>query len=593
MKSIVDWLVEPNPDGALRLYEGRQWVPTGYPSLAREALGAATLMRGTGIRKGDRVAIILPTGLDFVRYFYGMLAMGAIPTVIAPPGLHGTANYPEHVAALLRVLDPRAVVAEASTFAVLPDWPSWSRREPVRLDTSEAVADGTDATIDPALGEDISIIQFTSGSMSSPNAVRLSADAVIAHIEMMRLAFRIGLDEYRDSWGSWLPMHHDMGLIGTLVAPVAHGRNLWLLRPEQFVRRPLLWLEMFGRHGVNHSGSPNFALERVVRLVRPNDLTGMDFSTWRTLSIGSDRINLGVLRALYELLAPFGLRPQTLMPGYGMAEATVGVSTSGPEETPHALLVDGTKLRHGGEVSVLARETLDSAIAAGPDEVRVVGCGAPLPGARILVADENGELLPDRRIGELVVESPAMFSGYLRDETPARPADGRRRHYTGDLGFLCDGQVYVLGRMGNSVKINGNILTAEDVEIAVADRLDLPHDKVIAILRDLDEPGAAAALLIFHQSVPPERVEAALAALNRLGLPSDRAALAVMPPRGVPRTTSGKPRRVELWRLLETGAITAKVCHLGARSPLRESWDGGGPEARTVGHQGITPRTPA
>lgn len=593
MKSVVDWLVEPDPDRALSLYEGRQWVSTGYPMLAHAALGVATLLRDNGIRKGDRVAMILPTGLDFVRYFYGVLAVGAIPTVIAPPGLHGTASYPEYVAGLLRVLEPRALVAAAETLAALSDRPFRSGREPVLFDTTEVVADSTDTTIDPALGADISIIQFTSGSMSSPNAVRLSSDAVIAHVEMLKSVFHSRRAEDRDSYGSWLPMHHDMGLIGTLVAPISIDRDLWLLRPEQFVRRPMLWLEMFGRHGVNHSGSPNFALERIVRLVRPDDLAGMDFSTWHTLAIGSDRINFGALRALYELLAPFGLRPQTLTPCYGMAETTLAVSTTRSDWTPHALLVDATMLRHGGAVSVLARETLERTVAAGPDEVRVVGCGEALPGARILVADDSGALVPDGRVGELVVESRAMFSGYLGDDIPVPPAEGNHRHYTGDIGFRLDGQVYVLGRMGNSVKINGNILTAEDVEIAVADRLNLHHDKVIAVLRDLSEPGAATALLVFHERLPPARIEVVLAALSRLGLPPDRAALTVLAPRRVPRTTSGKPKRAALWRLLESGASAAKVCHLGAASPLREHWDGHDEEPGTAGQQGITPLSPA
>ncbi|WP_286013100.1 MULTISPECIES: AMP-binding protein [Nocardia] len=566
MKSIVDWLVEPVADTSLTFYQGSEWRSTGYPVLARESLGVANRLRDREIRKSDRVAIILPTGRDFVRYFFGALALGAIPTVIAPPGLHGTVSYPEYVATLLGALAPRAVIAEAQTLALLPDDPAG----PQRIDTAEPVGESIDTTIDPALGEDISIIQFTSGSTRAPRAVCLSSAAVVAHIEMLKTVFRDRPADDPDSFGSWLPMHHDMGLIGTFLTPVSHCKDVWLMRPEQFVRRPLLWLELFGRHGVNHSASPNFALERIVRVVSPKSLAGMDFSTWRTVIIGSDRINIGALRALHDLLGPFGLRADALKPGYGMAETTLAVSTTGPGESPHALLVDGTKFRAGEAVPVLGRESLEPVTGDDADAVRVVGCGEPLPGARVLVTDDAGESLPEGRVGELVVESPAIFSGYLEDGASVPIAASNRRHHTGDLGFLRDGQIYVLGRLGNSVKINGNFVTAEDVEMALAERLGLHHDKVTAVLRDLDEPNTAAALLIFQQRVPPEKVAAALGVLTRMGLPADHAALTVIAPLAVPRTTSGKPKRAELWQLLDNGEVTARVCHVGTRSPLRE-----------------------
>ncbi|MGV9674971.1 AMP-binding protein [Nocardia sp. NPDC003482] len=564
MKSIVDWVVEPVPDTALTFYQGAEWRSTAYPILARESLGVAETLRERDIRKGDRVAIILPTGRAFVRYFFGTLAVGAIPTVIAPPGLHGSTDYGDYAATLLRVLEPRAVIAEPETLALLPERPG---AEPLRIDASEPVVESSDTLIDPALGEDISIIQFTSGSTRAPKAVRLSSAAVVAHIEMFKTVFHDRPAEDPDSFGSWLPMHHDMGLIGTFLTPVSHCKDLWLMRPEQFVRRPMLWLELFGRHGVNHSASPNFALERIVRVVSPNSLAGMDFSTWRTVIVGSDRINIGALRALYDLLAPLGLRADCLKPGYGMAETTLAVSTIGPGESPHALLVDGTRLREGVEVPIVGRETLDPPGDADADAVRVVGCGQPLPGVRVTVAGEDGKPLSDSLVGELVVESPAIYSGYLGVDAAAKPT----RHPTGDLGFLLDGQIYVLGRLGNSVKINGNFVTAEDVEMALAERLGLHHDKVTAVLRDLGEPNAVAALLIFQQRVPPDKVDAALGVLARMGLPADRAALTVIAPRAVPRTTSGKPKRAELWRLLEIGAVAARVCHVGARSPLREA----------------------
>ncbi|MBF6436577.1 AMP-binding protein [Nocardia cyriacigeorgica] len=564
MKSVAEWLLEPVADGGLALCEGSEWAHHPYPVLADESFGAVETLREHGIHKGDRVALLLPSGAPFVRFFFAAMAMGAVPTVVAPPGLHGSTPYADYVRALLCALDPAAVIAEPATLRLLPPAPWGAVAAPARIDATAPVAAGSATVMDPVLGDETALIQFTSGSTSTPRAVRLSAGSIVAHIDMLKAALYVRGAHQTESFGSWLPLHHDMGLIGNFLTPVSHGKDLWLMRPEQFVRRPGLWLELFGKYAVNHSAAPNFAIERIVRTVSAKSLAGMNFADWRTLIVGSDRISLGAMRALYELLEPFGFGADVITPGYGMAETTLAVSTT-RREPVQALLVDAASLRAGAPVRVRATETLREPVQADADVVRVVDCGVPLPGAAVSVADEDGNALGEDHIGELVVESPALFSGYLNDG-----ADGGqpRRYATGDLGFCRDGRVYVLGRLGNSVKVNGQFVTAEDLEIALAERLGMPHDKIVVVLRDLGAQTAPAVLIAFQQRLTEERTAKALTVLARSGISAERAALATVAPLAIPRTTSGKPKRIPLWEAIESGAVAAKWGHVGSDSPL-------------------------
>ncbi|WP_040805697.1 AMP-binding protein [Nocardia concava] len=563
MRSIVDWITDREHDGALRFYTGRDWIAQTYDEMASAALGVADVLRGYGLRPGNRVALVLPTCPEFPKFFFGALAMGAIPTVVAPPGLpdSGVAGQ----LARLRALDPAAVVAESSTLAALRD--SGLPLPGHLIDAAAELPVGGSGVLNPPTGDDTAIIQFTSGSSSLPRAVRISSRAVIAHVEMLKTVFHDSTENETASFGSWLPLHHDMGLIGTFLSPLLYAQDSWLMRPEHFVRRPLTWLELFGRHGVNHSAMPNFAVERVVRLVGRDSLRGMDFSQWRSLIVGSDRINFTALRAFHDLLAPYGLPAETVKPGYGMAETTLAITVSGLREQPTALAVDHQTLSDHAEVEVLARCTLTGDEPVPDGAHLVVSCGRELPGARVTVVDSDHAELPHGQVGELAVRSPGLFSGYLDEQQPG-DEDAPAVHYTGDLGFRSGDEIYVLGRMGNAVKVNGTFVTAEDIELILSDRLGIHHDKISVVLRDLEMTGKVSSLVVFQQRVSADGVETALAVLRRMGLESAGAALITMAPLAIPRTTSGKPRRVELWNDLATGVSTGKELFVGAASPL-------------------------
>ncbi|MFH5227883.1 AMP-binding protein [Antrihabitans spumae] len=576
MESIVDWIAFREAEGgSIAFYDDGDWSRLSYDDLAAKTRGVAESLRGKGIGRGDRVALILPTGVDFARYFFATLAIGAVPTAVAPVGLTGNLAHREYVGALLSALDATAVVGEAGALAEVERTDFIGA--PMLIDVADEVRDRSTIELTPARGGETAIIQFTSGSTSAPRGVRLSAGAVLAHIAMLKSVFHQdgehGRTAHSQTFGSWLPLHHDMGLIGTFMSPITYGQDVWLMRPEHFVRRPALWLELFGRHGLHHSAMPNFAVERIVRLVSERSLVGMDFSTWRTLIVGSDRINFRALRAFYELLAPYGFKPETIKPGYGMAETTLAITTTGPGEEPTALTLDFSSMRASDEARIVRKQSLSefvstsTGVGSGVEEVNhVVSCGRELPGAAVAIIATDGQVLPDGCVGEIEVSSPAIFSGYLGDGPP----DQLPRYRTGDLGLRLDGELYVIGRVGNSVKINGSFVLAEDAEIAIAERLNIKHDKVIVVLRDVGSVGRAAALVVFQQRVAAEKVDQAVGVLTKLGIDAANAALAFVAPLAVPRTTSGKPKRAVLWDELESGATEMRAVFVGAQSRFAE-----------------------
>lgn len=572
MQTIVDWLVERETDDGMNFYGGKSWTRVRYEVLAERSMGAAALLHDLGVRRGDRVALILPTSEAFAYFFFGAVALGAVPTPMAPAGLQGSVSHVDYVASLLGVLSPKAVVAESAT--LVPIREKLGTASPVVLvDADTPLPDGSDVVLDPARGEELAIIQFTSGSSSSPRGARLSMRAILAHIDMLKSVFHSEGAHTEQTFGSWLPLHHDMGLIGTFLTPVTYAQEVWLMRPEHFVRRPSTWLELFGSRGVQHSAMPNFAVERITRLVSQKALEGMDFSTWRTLIVGSDRINFDALRSFVELLSPFGFRPSTIKPGYGMAETTLAISTTAPNEIPTAVTLEElgttgvTRAAIVHERDVLAPD-LETALEDVSDRVDVVSCGAELPGARISVVDEERNDLPDGSIGELVVRSPALFSGYVDEDRDEAAWAADPHHFTGDLGFRHRGQIYILGRIGNTVKVNGTFVTAEDIEFALAERLGVHHDRITVVLKDMGQTGSAASLVIYQQRIDDAKVEVTRGVLDRAGLGSDRAAVMVLPPLAIPRTTSGKPKRAHLWNQLELDKSGARVAFVGSSSPF-------------------------
>ncbi|MFJ8828451.1 AMP-binding protein [Micromonospora aurantiaca] len=538
---LTDWVHRPRPDAAVRFAgPGDGWDEWSYERLAEGARRVAAGLRSAGTADGDTVVIVEPTGPRFIQLYFGAMVAGAVPVPTAPPAFgQDLTGYARALAHLVGRAAPRMVVTSAALAGQLAGLVP--PPVPVRVD------DDVIATADPGpwpgwAPAELAMLQFTSGSTRAPRGVRVPVPALEANVAAIARWLRMRPE---DPTASWLPMHHDMGLIGCLITPVVRQSDLWLLSPEQFVRSPLRYLRCFGVHGARLTAMPTFGLEHVARKVRPQDLEGMDFSAWRAVIVGAERVGTGAVERFVRLLAPYGLDPRAILPAYGLAEATLAVTGLPLDELWTSVPLDPRRVVLDGPVPLVPE-------AGGA----LVGSGRPLDGIRVAIVDRDGRELPEDHVGEIVVDGPCLTDGY-HNEPP--DADTGRRDgplVTGDAGFLHDGQLFVLGRIGDSVKVRGRTLLAEDVEAAL-ESAGLPrHRQTVLLGMRGDRPTA----VVVVEQADPLRLEAAQGLVGRVTEGADL----VFVRTGVgtiPRTTSGKPKRRELWRIFLTGQLTTAAAH--------------------------------
>lgn len=540
--SIVDspllrWVTRPGAT-AVRFAAGTDdWISWPYPRLAGHTLRTAAGLTARGVAPGDVVVIVEPTGPRFIHLYFGAMLAGAIPAPATPPAALGQ-DMTAYQASLRHIVDRAGPRLVATTPALAPVLAGLLGESAGVVPDDELLADepATPGDLPPA---DLAMLQFTSGSTGRPRGVRVPFPALEGNIAAIRSWLAMGPD---DPTASWLPIHHDMGLIGCLLTPIVTQADLWLLSPQQFVRSPLRYLRCFGEHGARLTAMPTFGLDHIARRVRPADLAGMDFSAWRAVIVGAERVGAGAVARAYDLLGPHGLDRRSLLPAYGLAEATLAVTGLSLAQPWTELNVDGAAVRLDEPAPI------DTGPSAGSG---LVGCGRPLDGITVRVADAHGVTLPDGRVGEIVVGGVSVTDGYHRadDATSATFAGGELR--TGDAGFRHDGQLFVLGRLGDSVKLRGRMLMAEDVEAAL-EAAGLPrHRQAVLLGMRGDRPTAVLVL----ENLGAEALTTASSLVRRLTEGADVDTIGA-PVGTIPRTTSGKPKRRQLWAQYLSGVIT-------------------------------------
>ncbi|MFW6012240.1 MAG: amino acid adenylation domain-containing protein, partial [bacterium] len=410
-------------------------------------------------RTGERALLLYPPGLEFIIAFFGCLRAG----VVAVPA------YPPRSRRSLPRL--RAVVAEAepafllTTSDLLPRMRRWADGEPwlARITTLATESDLPDPEEwrDPGVEADsVAFLQFTSGSTANPKGVRVTHRNLLHNEEMIRRAF--GQSE-RSVIVSWLPLYHDMGLIGGVLQPLYVGARMFLMSPMAFLKRPLRWLAAIDRYRGTTSGAPNFAYDRCVDAVSDEDRERLDLSSWTVAFNGAEPVRSATLERFAKAFAPAGFSRRAFFPCYGLAEATLFVTGRRPEEAVRFLSVSASSLERGRPV---------------PEEAagsrHLVGCGRPWLSQRVVIADpDSHRLCPDGHVGEVWVRGSSVADGYWGrpDETAetfgARMAtEPEEAPYlrTGDLGFLWDGELFVTGRLKDLIILRGRNLYPHDLE---------------------------------------------------------------------------------------------------------------------------------
>lgn len=504
LASLLAWREEHGPRGArLSFFEGRDTQRhLTYAELGERARAVAAGFARRGLLPGQRVGILSPWGLGFVEAFFGCSVAGLVPVPIAPasrPDLHA------------RKLCSMETVANLAAYVGDPSELRLAATDRPKLSLDDLRRDAS--SFAPVPPSHLALIQFTSGSTGEPRAVLLSQAAVLANLDAMTRWIELGPD---DCIVSWLPMFHDMGLVGTLLAGLTSGARLVLLTPMHFLADPVSFLRNVTSEGATMLLMPPFAYGMLAR--RSSD-EAVDLSRVRAALIGSEMVSENVVEHFAHAFASRGLEASAMMPGYGLAEATLAVSLSPP-----------------GRGARVDRST----------GLPLVSAGAPIPPIRVRVCGPTGEELGDREVGELEVDTPSRMDGYEGDDVANRTAFDGPWLKTGDFAYLADGEIYICGRKKDLIKRAGRAYHAGPIEAEI-ERVDgvAPGSVAVFGIMTADETEAPVAVIETDSRDGSSRRALVDAVRERCRTEADVLLYDVIlvPPRTLPRTTSGKLQR--------------------------------------------------
>ncbi|ACR31387.1 non-ribosomal peptide synthetase [Burkholderia glumae] len=525
-----------------------------YAALERRAIALAARLRERGAGgQAARVLLAMDSGIDYVAAFFGCLYAGAIAVPVYPPeSLRG--QHLARLAAIAADADAAVVVTTRALAAKLGE--AFERIAPgaacIEMDGLDHAGVEARAFVPYAAAPaDIAFLQYTSGSTSTPKGVMVTHGSLWAN----EIAIREGLGVTADDvFVSWLPLYHDMGLIGTLSQPVFSGIALVLMSPQFFLERPVRWLEAIARHRGTISGGPDFAYRLCAERIGDEACAALDLSSWRLAFSGSEPVRKATLDAFVARFAPQRFDPAALFPCYGLAEATLYVSGAGRGRGARAPGFDPAALERGRAL----------ADAAGTE---LVSCGRPPSGHQLAIVErESGAALADGAIGEILVRGPSVAAGYWRraDATAASfvERDGAVWLRTGDLGFVHQGELFVAGRIKDLLIVRGRNLYPQDLELAIEREVDLVRRGRVAAfaveLQGQEGIGIAAEVSRNVQKLAtPEAIGAALTEAVALACGEPVAVVVLLNPGGLPKTSSGKVQRAACGRGWRDGSLDA------------------------------------
>ncbi len=520
--------------------------PYPYRELQKDALHVAYRLIAHGVKPEDRIALIAETGPDFAALFFGCVYAGAWPVPLPlPTSFGGKDNYVEQLSVQLRSSDPSILffppelndmVGEAAALCGVEgiDWADFADRIALKCELPEQVS------------EAICYLQYSSGSTRFPHGVAVTHKALLNNLSAHSHGMQV-CDT--DRCVSWLPWYHDMGLVGCFLSPVANQVSTDYMKTEDFARRPLAWLDMISNaDGTVISYSPTFGYDICARRMSSQTRASerFDLSDWRLAGNGADMIRPDVMQAFVDAFGEAGFKATSFLPSYGLAEATLAVSIMPPGEGIRVELVEETEL--SGQPGPKDRPIRYRAI---------VNCGKAVKDMTIEIRDEYGAPLPDRQIGKVWCSGPSLMHAYFRDQdsTDACLVDGWLD--TGDMGYLSDGYIYIVGRAKDMIIINGKNHWPQDIEWAVEQIGGFKSGDIAAF--SITTPGgeeAPAVLVQCRTSDESERVRLREAIRDKVrSVTGMNCVVELVPPRTLPRTSSGKLSRAKARNLYLAGEI--------------------------------------
>jgi 1-acyl-sn-glycerol-3-phosphate acyltransferase len=579
---VLRWHVDATPDRThiiLREGEGRE-RPITYADLWNGASGIAGALADRGVKRGETVALMLRTEETFFTAFFGVLMAGAIPVPIYPPvRADRIEEYVSRQAGILASAGARLLV----TFKEVERVGSFlGGRAP---DLQDVVpVDRLTAAISPArevhLGStgEAALIQYTSGSTGNPKGVLLTHANLLANLRALGQALDLRRD---DVVVSWLPLYHDMGLIGAWLGALYYAMPLAVMSPLVFLSRPSRWLRAIHAHGGTISPAPNFAYDIAVRKIPDAEIEGLDLSSWRLALNGSEAVSPDTIHAFTERFAPYGFRPEAMCPVYGLAETSVGLTVPPLGRGPRVDRVLREPFEH--------HRGIQPASADAPRPLRFVSCGWPIPGHDVRIVDEAGHIREERVEGLVQFRGPSVTSGYYRNPDATAAAFAGEWMDSGDFGYWADGELFITGRRKDLIIRGGRNFTPQEVE-ALVGTVPGVRQGCVAAFGVADPAIGTERLVVIAETRErdasqqrPLRREVVARTIDALGAPPDE--VLIVPPGYVLKTSSGKIRRsamreayvrgdllkprpsaVSQWARVVAGAVTARVGRAAVQS---------------------------
>ncbi|WP_298090412.1 fatty acyl-AMP ligase [uncultured Sphingomonas sp.] len=520
--------------------------PYSFAQLRQDALDYARRLIAAGIKPEDRIALVAETGAEFAALFFGVVYAGAWPVPLPlPTSFGGRGSYIEQLRVQLSSCDPRMLIYPPELAPMAGEAAALAGVE--GIDWSEfTIRPAPDAPLPSADAEAIAYLQYSSGSTRFPHGVAITHRALLnnlaAHAHGMAL---IGTDRCI----SWLPWYHDMGLVGCFLSPVANQVSTDYLKTEDFARRPLAWLDLITRNtGTSISYSPTFGYDICARRMSSQTKAAdrFDLSRWRLAGNGADMIRPDVMQSFVDAFADAGFPATAFLPSYGLAEATLAVSIMPPGEGIRVELVEETQL--SGAANDERR----------PQRFRaIVNCGKPVRDMAVEIREEDGTPLPEGAIGKVWCSGPSVMVGYFRDPeaTAACMVDGWLD--TGDMGYMSDGYIYIVGRAKDMIIVNGRNHWPQDIEWAVEQLPGFKAGDIAAFA--ITTPGGEetpAVLVQCRSSDEAERLRLREEIRERVrAVTGMNCVIELIPPRTLPRTSSGKLSRAKARNLYLAGEI--------------------------------------
>ncbi|MBX9795259.1 fatty acyl-AMP ligase [Sphingomonas sp.] len=517
-----------------------------YAALRADALAMARRLIALGVTPEARIALIAETGADFAALFFGAVYAGAWPVPLPlPTSFGGRESYVEQIRVQLASSDPMMLIYPPELAEMASEA---ARLVGVKGLDWATLADmpAPEAALPAASPDDICYLQYSSGSTRFPHGVAITHRALLNNLAAHGHAMAL---QPSDRCISWLPWYHDMGLVGCMLSPMANQLSVDYLKTEDFARRPLAWLDLITRNqGTTVSYSPTFGYDICARRMSSQTKAAdrFDLSRWRLAGNGADMIRPDVMQSFVDAFAGAGFKASAFLPSYGLAEATLAVSIMPPGEGIRVELVEETQLSGGA-----ARQDRPQRYRA------IVNCGKPVRDMEVQVRDEDGGALPERAIGKIWCRGPSIMTGYFRDAeaTSACMADGWLD--TGDMGYMSDGYVFIVGRAKDMIIINGKNHWPQDIEWAVEQLPGFKAGDIAAFA--ITTPGGEetpAVLVQCRTSDDHERSRLRDEIRERVrSVTGMNCVIELVPPRTLPRTSSGKLSRAKARNLYLTGEI--------------------------------------